>query len=779
MRMRDFRSPPTSTQIVHRHGWQEMMTPVQLRSLARFQRRIAGHLRFKVLITCARTIERFMGKVAKHFSTFVDTLEAAQVGGVVVGQDQSGDLATAVAKALIITNPDLTWVEAAERTATMVTVLPGCRLLRPFSYVEMPDWPFLHKDVDTDGVFVTRSVAGIISSAPEHDGEIGPLTHAVTGAAKPRPLSGPVSPARHRMGVFASPRVPRARHRKDASGSPRATRVRRQMGVFGSPRVTQCIVSRSVVSRRSAVPHRSSAARNFGRDAAATAAAKRHRPSIPAHEQLWVFRPGQTRMLARVLCTLRNGGVGKPPVPFILERHLIRCASATRIQAAWRGRALRWVLLDTLASCIIVVRAGVCVQRWWRHQRGLSIRMRLCRRLWALASDVSNPTMYVELGVFFALTRGWQLAGGEGGVVFTFQDSDKVAVVRGARGLACGARDSEATKHAGQGETRARERNQGDATGKRMPITRELPTWALGTVVQQVITRELPMWALGTVVQQVPPSEVHQGEALTELGALLTVGVEAKKVVWPLAPAATTAAGPTEGNVGANDIDFNTSPRQLDRNRETSLDSFSTDIRLASARSEEAGDQAHPSGEQQRMAPAVAGPPIDLRNSHRGEVELLELTFSSVQEAKARAVLLALSTEEPGVRPDKPVAPLMTLEMLRRAAAGELGRAAPTLIPPAQGFRRGDAVEVSVFKLSEGCRGAWFPAVVDRMDGRTYQVGYACADQRWVGTQAWSRPSFHHFKSVVNKLLRSLKGRRGTRARVGSFPRRLQLLSNR
>lgn len=651
------------------------MTPVQLRSLTWFQRRIAGHFRLKVVITCAKTIERFVGKVAKQFSTFVDGLEAARVGGVVVGQDQSGDLAAAVAKALVVTTPGLTWVEAAERTATMVTIVPEYRLLRPFSYVEMPDWPILEEDIHTDGVFVTGAGAGIRPSAPK-SGETDSRTSEVAGASKPRPLRG-LRDLRPR------------------------SRVRHGMGLFGSPRVNQCKVSR-----------RNATAQNFRRDAAT---AKRPRTSTAGHEQLWMFRPLQTRMLARVLYTLRNGAAaGKPPVPFVLERHLMRCASATRIQAAWRGRTLRWVLLDTLASCIIVARAGVCIQRWWRYQRGLSARLRLCRRLWALASDVSSPTMYVELDVFFTLTRGRRLAGGKKeSVVFTFRDGDEVAVMQTDGGLTSSALAWEATKYAGQDKTRTRERAHGDACGE-----------------NESVSRELPMWAIGSIVRQVPPSEVHHGEALSQVGALLTVGVKAKKVTWPLAPAAASTAELAEGITGVNGIVINTSPRQLGRNREPSSDSFSTGIRLASARSEEVGRQVHPSSVQQREDAAAAGPPVDLGTELRGEVELLELTFSSVQEARARALLLALGTEEPGVRPNRPIAQLMTLKMLRRAAAGEPGKAAPTLNTPAQGFRRGDAVEVSVFRLCKGRGGAWFPAIVDRKDGRKCQVGLlACVDR--------------------------------------------------
>ena len=674
------------------------MTPVQLKSLAWFQRRIAGHFRLKVLITCAKTIERFMGKVAKQFSAFVDSLETAQAGGVVVGQDQSGELAAAVARALVVATPGLTWVEAAERTATMVTILPDCRLLRPFSYVEMPDWPILEQDVDTDGLFVStsRSVAGTGLAAPERC-EIYPRTPEATGAASPRPLSG----LREVL--------------------PRSRAPRRRMGLFGSPRMTQCNVSR-----------RSSAVRSLRRDAAT---ATRRRTSTTEREQLWVFRPLQVRMLARVVSTLRNGTVRKPPVPFVLERHLIRCASATRIQAAWRGRVLRWLLLDTLASCIIVARAGVCIQRWWRYQRGLSTRLRLCRRLWALASDVSSPTMYVELDVFFALTRGWRLARREQSVAFTFQDGNEVAVVRSAGSSPpLDALDSEAIKSVGQGEARIRKRNHGEASDKTMPAA-----------------RELPFWALGSVVPQVPPSEVHHGEALSELGTLLTVGVKAKKVVWPLIPAATSTVEAADDAMGANGcIVIRTSLQQLDRNRETSSDSLSTSIRLASARSEEVGGQAHPPSVQQRAAPAAAGPPVDLGASHQGEVELLELTFSSVEEARARAVLLALGTEEPGVRPNRPAAQLLTPEMLRRAAAGGLGKAAPTLKAPSQGFRRGNAVEVSVFRLSEGRGGSWFAATVDRKDGRSYQVGFfACADQRWVEkTGTWSQGRLRSFECV-------------------------------
>lgn len=579
-----------------------------------------------------------MGKVAKTFSAFVDSVERAQVGGVVVGQDQSGELAAAVAKALVVSTPGLTWVEAAERTATLVTIVPNCRRLRQSSYIEMPDWPIWEQDVDTDGIFVSRSVAGI-SPRAEPTG-IGSSTAELARATQPRPLSG-----------LRDPRpLPRVRHR---------------VGVFGSPRMRECKISR-----------RHSCARRIGRDAAMAERRSSFTTKVDVHEQLWVFRPLKARMLARVLCTLRNESARRPPVPFILERHLMRCASATRIQAAWRGHVLRWVMLDTLASCMIVERAGDCIQRWWRYQRGLSARLGLCRRLWALASAVSSPTMYIELDVFFTLTRGWHWENEEETLPFTFQDGDRVAVAH-----ICGEPPNRTPESEANGQTRRREKISNVAARSE----------------NRSSAREIPMWVLRSVVTRVPPSEVRQRSALNQVGALLTVGVKAKKVVWPLGVADASAAEPAEES----------------RVRGVVINpTASTDIRLTSGDSQKDAYHTHAFRVHQRTDLAKAGPPVNLGKTYGGGVELLELTFSSVREARARAVLLAISTAEPGLRPHRPIAQLMTLGMLRRAAAGEPGQAVPALKAPEQGFRRGDAVEVSIFSLSKGRGGVWCPAIM-------------------------------------------------------------------
>lgn len=654
------------------------MTPTQLRSLAWFQRRIAGHFRLKALITCVKILERFMGKVSTKFSTFVDSLEHAQVGGVVVVQAQSGELAAAVAKALMVTTPGLTWIEATERTATMVTTVSECRLLRPFSFVKMPDWPVLEKDADTDGLFVSRSAA-------------------CSGTRAKLPGVGPSM-------LEASDAPPRTHGLRETR--PRS-RVPTRSGVFRNPRIQECTVSR-----------RNCAVRKFCQGSAEAKRRATMNARRDVNKQLWAFRPVTVRLLARVLCTLRNESMGKPPVPFILERQLIRCASATRIQAAWRGHVLRWTLSDTLASCVIVSRAGVCIQRWWRYQTGLALRLRLCRRLWALASAVSSPTLYVELDVFYTLIRGWKWDSDEDRVAFTFQNGNRVAIMSSFSDPPSGALGSKGTNHLAGQEKRRR------FVGSHS-TTRDTERHTL----------KLPMWTLKSVVRRVSPSKIRHGSVLTQVGALLTVDVKAKKVIWPLAPAITDTSEPAQGGV-VGDITISSALGQSNGSRETSLDSSSTGICLTSARSEEVGSQTHPTrAVPERKDSAENGPPISLRTKNGDDVELLELTFSSLQEARARAVLLALATEELGVVPNRAVAQLMTLGMLRRAAAGEQGQALPILKTPAQGFRRGDAVEVSLFRLSEGRGGAWFPAVVDRRNGysTTYKVRIVLWEMCWDG----------------------------------------------
>lgn len=640
---------------------QEMVTPMQLRTLIWFQRRIAGRCRAKVVQTCSQTLERFISKVVKRFSAFTACLDRAQVGGVVVSSDGVGELATAVARALMITSPGMSWEEASGKTMAMVVTVPNCRLLRPFSYVIVRDWPVLDGDVFTDGVFVTRSSTD--------NGPFAGLPDACSSLREETEYD-PLSP-------FSGLRESRV-----------DLRVRRRPGIFGSPRIRKCLVSRRGVPVRRFYPN---AVAQSGRTSTAR---------TNSNEQLWVFRPAEIRMLARVLWTLRNGSAGKHPVPYILERHMLRCSAVTRIQAAWRGHVLRWNLLETLASCLIVARAGVCIQRWWRNLTGLTARLRLCRRLWALASAISSPILYVELDVFFALTRGWQWASDIGNVAFTFQRGDRVAIVNAFFDRPF---DTEAIDS-------GKETIEGAICG----------ATAGGGKMRGAL--ELPMFARRGLVPHVSPCDVQHGLILRQVGVLLTKGVQVKKVVWPITTATT----------GASDVPKNNA--QPDSNRAKSMDSASTDIWASGTTNNTSGDPCSGIFENNNYAPTEPELPVDLGKGH-GEIEMLELTFSSLQEARARAVLLLLATEEPGVLPNRPVAQLMTLGMLRRAAAGDTGHASPTVKKPVQGYERGDAVEVSLLRLSEGHGGTWFPGVVDRRADKNTTGKVRCAlwVETWVG----------------------------------------------
>lgn len=626
---------------------QETITPAQLRSLVLFQRRIHGHFHRKVLLSCAHTLERFVCGVRKRFSSFTACIERAEVGGIVVSSGKAGELAAAVVRALMITTPGIIREEANARAVTMVAIIPSCRVVSQFSYVDVPDWPVLEEDVITDGVFITRSGFGSRPSFGRSDNVHASRLLKTSALAPPRPVGGLVersSPARHRMGLF------------------------------GSGRVREFSVSRRGVVVRRFYRNRLAGGGN-------TPAAR-----VSRHEQLWAFRPVQAQMLARVLCALRADSAGTAPVPYILEKYLFRCAAATRLQAAWRGHVLRWNLLETLASCLIVTRAAVCVQRWWRTLAGLGARLRLCRRLWALASAVRCRTLYMEIDVYFTLTRGWRWGSNRPGIAYTFLNGGRVASV------------NESVKVFLNLPPRNLDVEEKPDHSKRFGKTPGV--------------RELPMWAFRGLVPRIVPSEVCDGPILHQVGPLLTEGVQVKRVVWPLAAAADIPLEPAEEGTERGSAIVTTA--HTDFHRTVSLESTSTAIWATTARSELS---TKPSLEMtDSYASADSGPPVNLGESH-GEIEMLELTFSSTAEARARALLLALATEEPGVAPNQPVAQLMTMDMLRRAAAGEPGRAFSNLIPPPMGYARGDTVEMHVSKLSEGQRGEWFPGKIDRKNG--------------------------------------------------------------
>lgn len=600
-----------------------------------------------------------MGHVARRFASFVARLDRAQVGGVVVASDAAGDLAAAVTKALMVTTTGLSWDEAAERTVGMITTVANCRLLRPFSYNDVPARLALEKDVKTDGVFVTRSPTG--SRLRAEPRRVYSRSFAGTRTSSPtRPFSGLREPKRD-------------------------TQVRRQVGVFGSPRVTECIISWRNTSARRFCSGRVEEGGQGGTGVG------------DLEKQLWIFRPTETCVLARVLRTLRARSVAKHPVPYILERHLFRCAAATRLQAAWRGHVLRWNLVDTLASCLIVARAGVCIQRWWRYQTGLAARLRLCRRMWALASAVSSPTLFMELDVFFTLTRGWRWPKDKDDIVFSFESGDRVAIVKKTSDGPFGA-IGQSKFNAGQ--------NYGPEGCAEAPACRELPMWTRGGLVRELLS-----------------SDVQHRRVLRHVGALLTEGVIVKKVVWPVpATAVAGALGPAKESSTTGSASYGLTQEGGDD--KTSMPSADTDIWVASEENEASGETGR-AMTQQGTSCEDSGPPVDLGKSH-GDIDMLELTFSSVQEARARALLLVLATEEPGVPANRPVAQLMTLGMLRRAAAGKPGQASPTPKTTVQVYDRGDAVEVSVLKLYQGYGGAWLPGTIYRQtgNGTTYTVCY-------------------------------------------------------
>lgn len=629
---------------------QEILTPVQLRSLAKFQRHIAGKFRLKVLIKCTKSIERFMGRTNKRFAAIGACLDRAKVGGIVVTSNAVGKLVEAVSKALMTAN-GMSIDDSNKRAEEMVTVITTCRLIRTFSYVNFPHWPVLTEGIKTDGVFVTKSCTG------------GP----------PACIDCP-------DGFLPSADMTTYRHVRSISGlkeQQMTVRQGRRIGVFGNRRVKDFRVSRRGV-----------AVRHLHREFAVKEPERVSSLGLKTPDKLWIFQPVETHMLTRVLLTLRNRYNGKPPIPCILELHLFRHAAATRIQAGWRGHVLRWNLLESLVSCLIVARAGLCIQRWWRGLNGIRARLRLTRRLWALASSVCAPTMYMELDVYYVLTRGWQRGSGEDGFAFILNGGGKATRVVPRDTNTPDA--TENVQEANSGKINHMHCHQRDSGGS----------------ISSSTVREPPLWLEKLGVPQILESEVGKRLIFHQVGHLLIEGVETKRVMWPVGAKVATSLSPAQDPGNSCNLDVDQAPAHFVDLLESPRQDQSSEVRQALV-SEPCPDRAEDgvtTGESQDL--------VDFE-SRLGGLEMLELTFSSTEEAKARALLLALATEENGVASNRPIAQLMTLDMLRRAAAGSPGKAAPLVKSPPMGYQRGDVVEVSLLKHLEGRGGDRFLGTIN------------------------------------------------------------------
>lgn len=580
-----------------------------------------------------------MGRTNKRFAAIVACLDRGNVGGIVVTSDAVGKLVEAVSKALMTAN-GMNMDDANRRAEEMVSAVTTCRLIRTFSYVNFPYWPVLNEGIKTNGVFVTRSCTDgppACIDCPDDSLPSGDMTTSC--------------------------------HVRSISGlreQQKTVRQGRRIGVFGNRRVKDFRVSRRGV-----------AARRFHREFVAKKLERVSSLGLETPDRLWIFRPVETHILARVLLTLRSRSNGKPPIPCILELHLFRHAAATRIQAAWRGYLLRWNLLETLASCLIVARAGLCIQRWWRGLNGIRARLRLTRRLWALASSVCAPTMYMELDVYYVLTRGWQRSSGEDGFAFILNGGGRATRVVPRDTHTLDAMENMEVTNSG----RTSHMHQGPGGSIRSSTIREPPLW---------------MEKLG--VPQILESEVGKRLILHQVGRLLTEGVEAKRVMWPIGAKVATPLAPAHDPGSSWDLDVHQAPAHFDGLLESPRKDQS------SRASQTLVGEPCPSGESQDL--------VDL-GSRPGGLEMLELTFSTTEEAKARALLLALATEETGAVSNRPIAQLMTLDMLRRAAAGGPGKAAPLVKLPPMGYQRGDAVEVSLVNRLEGRGGDWRPGTIN------------------------------------------------------------------
>lgn len=642
---------------------------MQLEKLSFFQRHILGYIQSKVRHTSACRIQRFVSRMRRKRSALAGCLHRANIGGIVVSSGHVGELVSAATAALMATKRGLAREDARRRAKESVTILRSCRILRPFSRAHVPDWPFLSQDAETDGVFVL---------CPGFDGGHHQSTEWPASSKARRTMT---KPTRFRA-------VP-----SQGGINPRAGQG---MGLFARAEVRRCAVRQRGVSFR-VLPGRTSPARQ---------PSARDTPTVPRGpgQELWALTEADSGVLARVLSTLRRRTATRNAVPYIFERHLLRCAAATRVQAAWRGHESRQSLLVPLASCLIVARAVVCLQRWWRYLAGLGARLRSCRRLWALASAVRDPVMYVELDVYATLAKGW-LSEKRKGLVNLGQDTVQVTTVEEVKGQ--DSISSPAIRYCEKKDSPAGEIVQ--LSGQ------HLTQGAMSSRYQG-----LPLWASASVVPWISVSGDDDATPLSSLGALITAGVTAKRVIWPLQP---PWAVDTEdylekapsGHIFRAAEDPEEGVQDYSHTSDTRTRAHGPSSRV---RNPPRLDSESPAGSSM-----FAG--VDLSEA-LGNSDLVELTFASVEEARARALLVAMLTEAPGICRGRPIAQLMTFGMLCRAASGKHDEPASILPESLTGSEWGERRPVEAFSQGNAGRtvGTWHDRASHQLDGvANFEVG--------------------------------------------------------
>eukprot|EP00742_Colponemidia_sp_Colp-10_P007263 GILJ01007807.1.p1 GENE.GILJ01007807.1~~GILJ01007807.1.p1 ORF type:complete len:1227 (-),score=171.45 GILJ01007807.1:179-3859(-) len=86
---------------------------------------------------------------------------------------------------------------------------------------------------------------------------------------------------------------------------------------------------------------------------------------------------------------------GQQPIMILYEIYAKRAAATVSIQSAWRAYLTRKKLRPTIAERVVVWRAVICVQRWWRWRK-LTIRTMLLAELNMYLRSISDPELYIE-----------------------------------------------------------------------------------------------------------------------------------------------------------------------------------------------------------------------------------------------------------------------------------------------------------------------------------------------------------------------------------------------
>ncbi|OWZ16818.1 hypothetical protein PHMEG_0009338 [Phytophthora megakarya] len=133
-------------------------------------------------------------------------------------------------------------------------------------------------------------------------------------------------------------------------------------------------------------------------------------PVSRGYQKMKVFIPWTVDMYLHIVASLDRAvsmsSVGPAKAFALPYEEAKRADAALLIQSAWRA----WVCHSQRNNLeVTIVRALICIQRWWRFRFGLRRRLDVLRACLLVGASINSRTLFMEASVYQSLVESWPI----------------------------------------------------------------------------------------------------------------------------------------------------------------------------------------------------------------------------------------------------------------------------------------------------------------------------------------------------------------------------------